>query len=78
MQKWKSEYSCCLATVTVEIAALYVQEQELKEDPSDHVETSADDSSKPLGQDEMDVDNDMPANKPAEWWILVWIHACLA
>jgi len=33
------EYSYYLATVTSEIAALCVQEQELKQDPSDYIET---------------------------------------
>jgi len=58
------EYLCRLATVVAEIAALCVQEQALEQDPSDCVETSADDSGKPSGLDEMDINDDMPANEP--------------
>jgi len=48
----------------VEIAALCMQEQALEQDPSDRVETSADDSGEPSGLDEMDIDDDMPADEP--------------
>jgi len=57
------EYSSHLATVVAEIAALCVLEQALKEGPSDHVETSADDSGEPSGLDEMDIDDDMLADE---------------
>jgi len=58
------EYSRRLATVAAEIAVLCVQEQALEQDPSDRVETSADDSGEPSGLDEMDIDEDMPADEP--------------
>ena len=58
------EYSHRLAAVAAEIAALCVQEQALKQDPSDCVETSADDSGEPSGLDEMDINDDMLADEP--------------